>query len=165
MAQQKFVVKIPNDYSPLEREAISERIIEFVIKRTQESKDFEGNRFPKYSKAYKNSLDFKIAGKTGKVDLTLSGEMLNSIVKLNDRAGSITIGFEDGDPNNGKAEGNIKGTYGSSVPNPAKARRFLGISDNDLDDILSEFPIENERNALELIAISRIAREFTGAST
>jgi len=163
MAQQKTRINIPKEYGPLEREAIAERVIDRIIKRTQDGKDVNGDKFAKYSKAYKQSLEFKIAGKTNKVNLTLTESMLNSIEKLADRSGSITVGIPaDDTENNGKAEGNQKGTYGKKRQIAPK-RQFLGISDKELNSILKEFPLKDRESALEkaakLVASRRAARE------
>ena len=167
MAQQKVTIKIPKGYGPIEREAIAEDIIDRIIKRTQSGKDVSGEKFPGYSKSYKKSLNFKIAGKSSKVNLTLTEEMLNSIEILNSRSGSVTVGIPADDTrNNGKAEGNQKGTYGKKTPNPRKARKFLGLSDDELDKILKKYPQDKEglldiakKRAAEAVAARRAAKE------
>ena len=163
MAQQKVRVELPKDYGPLERRAIGERIIERIIKRTQSGKDVNGDKFAPYSKSYRESKNFKIAGKSKRVNLTLSEEMLNSIEVLRDRSGSVTVGFLPGDTrNNGKAEGNQKGTYGNSRP-VTRPRKFLGISQEELDKILEEFPISEDRGidaAAQLLAARQLGGEL-----
>ena len=79
--------------------------------------------------------------------------MLKDMKKLSDTSSSITIGYEAGSESNGKAEGNIKGTYGSTkmtkkdpktgkrVPRVMKKRDFLGISDNQLNRIIKEYKV------------------------
>lgn len=148
MPQQKTIIKIPSTYKPSERLAIGAEIIDYIIDRTKSGKDKNNKPFPGYSKEYVKSLEFKIAGKSkGNVNLTLSGEMLESMKVLNHRSGEIIIGFDKDDENNGKAEGNIKGTYGSTTPKPGKKRDFLGIDKDDLKDkILSQFP-EKDKEA------------------
>lgn len=96
----------------------------------------DGEKFPGYSAAYKNSLNFKLAGKTSKVNLTLSGEMLDSLEILQAKRGKIVIGYQKDSEMNGRAEGNILGTYGTNTPNPSKARNFMELSDNELSKIL-----------------------------
>lgn len=71
--------------------------------------------------------------------------MLNSIELLKHKNGEIVIGFDKGDKElNSKAEGNIKGTYGTDRPNPKKARDFLGIKASDLKNILDKYPIKDK---------------------
>jgi hypothetical protein len=121
---------------PEQRLKLADLVIEHIVDRTQRGLDKDGNPFPKYSKSYINSLDFKNAGKSpGKVDLQLSGDMLASIKLLSQRNGNLMIGFENGTTENSKAEGNIEGSYGRS-PNPSKARDFLGIDKQKLNQLI-----------------------------
>jgi len=85
------------------------------------------------------SLDFKAAGKSRSVDLTLSGDMLAAIELLGHKKGQITVGYENGTDENARAEGNQLGTYGQKSPNPKKARAFLGIAKEDLEKILRSY--------------------------
>lgn len=118
-------------------ELIAEEIIDFIIERTKNGKGMDGERFPGYSKAYKDSLDFKIAGKTNKVDLTLSGEMLDSIELIQAKKGKIKFGYSDSNDMAGRAEGNILGSYGGT-PNSKKARNFLEISPKEIAKIVKK---------------------------
>lgn len=165
---QRVRIDIPEDYKPSERIAIAEEVIDFIIERSKKGKDVENNSFPKYSKSYKNSKDFKIAGKSSNVDLTLSGDMLNSIQLISHKKGSVLIGFDRGDStNNGKAEGNQIGSYGQKSGNPERARKFLGIQEKDLDKILKKYPKGTEeekkktrQRAIDIVrASSAITRE------
>lgn len=107
-------------------------MIERIVERTDQGRDKEGKAFAKYSKDYINSLDFKVAGKGKTPNLQLSGDMLASIKLLDSTRNWIEIGFEKGTEENGKADGNIRGTYGQSSP-VGPARDFLGITDNPKD--------------------------------
>lgn len=147
MAQQKFTIDVPESYDSDTRRSIGIDIIDRIIERTKsgknkENKDFSGEA-GKYTDGYKKSFDFKLAGKGSNVNLTLSGEMLNSMEVLETSRGSITIGYRENDPNNAKAEGNILGSYGRD-PNPSKARDFLGITDGEMDQILKKYPISED---------------------
>lgn len=139
---QRVKINIPKRFGPVERQAIAQDVIDFIVERTKSGKNVDGKQFPGYSKSYTKSLDFKIAGKSkSKVDLTLSEEMLNSIGLLNHSSGELLVGFDKTDDKlNGKAEGNQLGTYGQPKPIKGKARPFLGISSADLKKILSNYP-------------------------
>lgn len=117
---------------------MADLIIERIVERTNQGKNVNGKAFPKYSKEYMDSLDFKNAGKSesGTVNLQLSGDMLAAIKLLSNSKTSLVIGFEKGSEENAKADGNIRGTYGSDKPNPKKARPFLGISKDELSEIV-----------------------------
>jgi hypothetical protein len=140
---QKFSLNLKG-YSPEEREAIAVKVIDQIVKRTQSGKDKNGEPFAPYSGEYRRSQNFKIAGKGSKVDLTLSGDMLDSIRVLTNQPGKVTIGFERGTTENGKADGNIRGTYGQSASVGPK-RDFLGITKEELRGILNEFPKGTDR--------------------
>lgn len=134
---QKFKVDLTGlGLDENQRAEVADLVIERIVERTQQGKDKDGKRFAGYSKAYKDSLDFKVAGKTSKVDLQLSGDMLAAIEALDVTRRSITIGFEPGSDENAKADGNIRGTYGQSKPIPGKARDFLGITNRELAKIV-----------------------------
>lgn len=151
---QKEDIEIPKGFKPLQRLAVAEDIIDYILIRTSKGKDRNGEAFPKYSKAYKESLDFKNAGKTSRVDLELSGDMLAELSILQTMSGAVRIGYERGSEENAKADGNIRGTYGKKTPNKAKARDFLGIEPKALNKIISKHlnkPTEADR--LELLPL------------
>lgn len=138
MAQMKTRIELPKGLSPNDREIILEEVVDFIKKRTRKGKDKDNRSFAAYSKEYKQSLDFKNAGKSGsKVNLVLSGDMLAALDVLSHRNGSGFIGYESGTEENSRAEGNIKGTYGQRKPISGKKRDFLGITEKDLEKVLN----------------------------
>lgn len=162
MSWIKKEILIPNDYSSDDAETMAEEILNFIIERSKKGNGSDGEKFPGYSDSYKKSLDFKIAGKSSKVDLTLSGEMLDSLEVLSAKKGKIVIGFEKGSDMNARAEGNILGSYGQSKPNPSKARNFMELSNNELSKIIKSLDIlprdvqnkiakEAKKGAIEMI--------------
>jgi len=162
MAHQKFELSIDSRYDAADQAEIAREVIDFIVDRSRDGIDKDGNKFPAYSKEYRESLDFRIAGKSNSVNLTMSGEMLNSIELLSREAGRLTIGFQAGTQINDQAEGNILGTYGQTTPDSRKARDFLGISQSDLSGILARFPIEEaprspvDVEATPTLALSRL---------
>lgn len=120
-----------------QREEVADLIVERIVNRTvKEGRDRYGDKFPKYSDSYKESLDFKIAGKSkSKVDLQLSGDMLAALKVLDVTSRSVLIGYDKGAEENGRVEGNRLGSYGGD-PNPKKARDFLGLTDDELRKIV-----------------------------
>jgi hypothetical protein len=135
--------------SPDQKDEVADLIIERIVNRTDQGKDKDGRKFAGYSKSYKESLDFKVAGKTNKVDLQLSGDMLAALSVLDQTSRSVVIGFERGSEENAKADGNIRGTYGKPTPDPKKARDFLGISERELIKIVKFVQSEDEKIALK----------------
>jgi hypothetical protein len=148
---QRAKIQIPDFYGPTEREAIAREVLDHIRNRTQKKNvDKNGKPFPKYSKEYVESLNFKIAGKNNRVDLTLSGDMLGAMDLLNHKSGEIMIGFENGSPENAKADGNIRGTYGQKSPT-GKARDFLGIEKSALREILNKYPKDKAKQRAEMV--------------
>lgn len=156
---QKFSLNLKG-YKPVEREAIAIEVIDFIRERTKKGLDKDGNVFPKYTKGYENSLNFKIGGKSkGQTpDLTLSGDMLDSIKMLRNTP-EIEIGFAYGSFENAKADGNIRGTYGDSSAHPKRAKPFLGISQTELEKILKKYPKTNKEKSLNRAEIITSAKE------
>jgi hypothetical protein len=145
---QRFTVEIPRNIKPDAREMLADEIMDFIRDRvTGKNLDKRNKPLPEYSKEYAKSLEFKIAGKSkDDVNLTLSGDMLGALTLLDHRSGKLTIGFENGTPENAKADGNIRGTYGKSKPVGPK-RDFLGLTQSDLERILTKF-IDNNPDQL-----------------
>lgn len=161
--QQKVTIKFPSEFkfSQPEQVAIGREIVKFIRERTEKGLDKDNNRFPGYSTAYKKSLDFKNAGKSSRVNLRLTGDMMSSIKLLEfEKKNQITIGLDKGDEDNGKMEGNRLGTYGTDTPKPKKARDPLGIDPDDLLKILRKFKKQPEA-LTEVIEETR--DEITGA--
>lgn len=144
MTWKRVKIAIPKGYKPREREAIGSEVVDYIVNRTQNGLNKNNRNFPGYSDAYKKSLDFKIAGKSNNVNLTLSGDMLASLKVLSHKNGEIVVGFDRGDKNNNaKATGHITGVYGNSKR--VKKRDFLGITKKDLNSkILSNYPLNDE---------------------
>ncbi len=151
--QQKFKVDLSDyDMTPAQKREFADLAIERIYDRANEGKhlDASGSRvvpMPKYSASYVDSLDFKIAGKSkNKPDLQLSGDMLASIKLLKPLRDGVEIGFAASDrENNGKAEGNMLGTYGTDTPNAKKARRFLGLTPKEIREIAAMVVTDGKR--------------------
>lgn len=124
------------------------RVIDEIIKRTKSGIDRHGKSLGTYSGTYKGSLIFKIyKGGETKVNLTLTGEMLSSLV---DKASKFNIIIElDGEENKAKAEGHITGKLGKF--GRAKPRDFLGLPKTVERQIMKE-SISAIRNNSPLVA-------------
>lgn len=168
---QRFTVDVPKGLSADEREAIADEVIDFIRDQAKAGRGITGTEagvggrrkdFPGYSKAYVESLNFKIAGKSkNEVNLTLSGDTLGAISLLGHKPGQLTIGFEKGSQENAIADGNIRGTYGTDSPDPKRARNFLGLTKKELELIIERVtPEDAEINA----AAKRAQRRMGGSS-
>lgn len=134
--QLKLRLTIPRDFSSTERELVGRLVIEFIEDRTAKGLDINNRAFPAYSKDYIGSLDFKISGKTRKVNLSQTGDTLASIELLSHGPGSITIGYDAGSFENDKAVWLQRSDNGVS-------RKFLGLTDGDLQRFVSQ--VKSER--------------------
>jgi len=106
-----------------------ERAIDAILERTLQGKDKRDNSFVAYSKAYKESREFAIFGKSSRVNLRLSGQMHASVhVNGTDRTG-VTIAITDVEQER-KARRHINGS------GPLPVRDFWGLSKEDQSDIL-----------------------------
>lgn len=153
MNYRSFKVKIPKNLPDNVRKAIATEIIDHVIDRTQQkNQDKNGTRFPSYSDSYKNSFEF-IFKSSSSPDLTLSGEMLNSMELVKDSDGELEIGYSQSanDDLLGKVEGNVRGSYGQPTGNRSKARNFLGIEKDELTKILNKYKDETASIRAEII--------------
>lgn len=129
-------------------------IIRTIRARTEAGKDKNGAPFHGYSQEYKDSLEFRIAGKSeSHVNLRLTGEMMSGMEVLwaNPASGSVAIGFRDS-TDRGKAHGHITGANGK-LP----VRDFLGISSDELASILSKVPDPDKLVRAQAIAAKQLA--------
>ncbi len=139
-AWQRVRIPIPPGYKPDDRREIADAIVEMIRDRTalgvgvkKRGGSFQNYDFPEYTPEY-----IKFKG-SKKVDLRLSDEMMDELGVISVSTDSVLVGFEAGTDVNAKAEGNQIGSYGRD-PNPRKARRFLGITKEELDAILAPYP-------------------------
>lgn len=103
-----------------------------------------------YSKQYADSLDFKAAGKSkGKVNMTLTGDMLASI-QVEDRPGNKIAIVIDGEKEILKAYNHLTG---DTVPK----RPFFGASKTDVKETIHDF--QEEIDSIETREGSRTAEQ------
>lgn len=153
-------IRIPKGYKPEARKAIAEDIIDFIINRSLKGKDVNQENFAPYSKEYIKSKDFKLAGKGKKPNLRLSFDMLNSLDLRSHEAGNLRIGIDANDKTNqDKAEGNETGSYGKSSGSRKKARKFIGIKREDLNEILSKYPLRDRKLLGDIVSAAQTRRE------
>lgn len=163
----KTTLSLPKAYSPIERVAIAQDVIDYIVERTKAGKGPGNSKWSgeagKYSAAYMKSVEFRASGKSKDVNLKLSGDMLDAIGIINDKAGAITVGITDEDQV-GKAEGNIRGTYGKQSSIRGKARPFLSLTNDELKKILRNYPIDNraesKAQAETVVSVSDAAKEY-----
>lgn len=109
-----------------------QRMVDEIVERTKRGKDMHNKSLGHYSKSYKESLIFQIYDKKDPVDLTLTGEMLESISAEDSR---YTIIIDVDADNRDKAEGHITGKLGRARARP---REFLGLPEGLVVDLFKE---------------------------
>ena len=127
------------DVDSAKAEAIGQELIDLMIERTTEkSKSVDGRPLPSYSKPYKESETFKQYGKTNKVDMTLSGDMLGSIDVL-EAGDTVKIGFIDTLQSN-KAYGHMTGMKKHPfLDGKVEARKFFGVGVGAIEDVVAKY--------------------------
>ena len=128
------------------RAEIARAVIEEIVERTQnKSLNKDGKKLAAYSKTYRESLDFELAGKTGKVNLTMTGDMLAALDILEVQRRKATIGIDGETEESDRAHGHITGA------NNLPVRNFLGISNRALARIIAENSDLTQYRALEFV--------------
>lgn len=122
--------------NPQFRYYLAQNLIKRIQDNTDSGKDKDGrtiSSYAPYSRSYKKSLAFRVYGKTNKVNLTLTGEMLASIVESKKDRGDIVLQFEGSD-NKLKAAVHINGSNKKGIPQ----RDFFGLPSEQEVSILKE---------------------------
>lgn len=142
-------------------EAFSQAVLDHIKERTQSGRDVNGNLFAPYSKAYKDSLAFKVYGKGKKVNMTLTGDMLETMF-TDASNGKLTIKL-DGDQNNVKAFAHITGFQGHpTLDGKVRPRQFFGVTDKDLAKIAENFKpkLTAAANNNDMIILNKLKKLF-----
>lgn len=167
MAWMRTEINLPEGFDTEDSQELADEILSYILDRTKKGEGMDGKKFAGYSNSYANSFDFKVAGKSkNKVNLTLSSEMLDSLEVLSASSKKIVIGFEKGNEEiNGRAEGNILGTYGQSSPIAGKARNFLELSSKEVANIIQKLDlvpkdIRREINQVSGDLANQIVKKF-----
>lgn len=148
--QKKKRIQLPPDFDSTDRVQAAQLIIDTIVTRTMNNIDSNGKRFKNYSESYANSLEFKIAGKSkNDPNLTLSGDMLNSIQLLEQGPGFITLGFNEGTPENDKAVWAERSDNGP-------VRAFLNVQESELQTIIAQVRTDRPRS-LDALATDELA--------
>lgn len=130
-----LLINLPQNLNNLQREAIGLDVIDFIIERTKSGVDINHEPFADYKQSYKNTFEYKIGhGGSSDVNLTLTGEMLETITLLSHGVGFIKLGFSDADA--AKKAKWISSPTGQKA-GKQKPRRFFGINDKDLNKIIN----------------------------
>lgn len=129
-AQNTAVFFVSDRYDAGERRAIGNEIIDYIRQRTEQGEGIGGEDFGTYSQSYQQSPEFEVAGKSpSPINLTLTGDMMDTLQVIDVSVpGRIEIGFPGGTPENDR-----------SVWMADKGYAFLGLTESELDEVLSFF--------------------------
>lgn len=129
--KELFGVDLSDDDSL--KQAIGQFLIDRMLERVDSGKGIGGVKLKSpYSKEYSKSLEFKAAGKSrGKVNMSLTGDMLASIDLLSTDGNKIKIGIED--------DSQIPKAYNHQTGDTVPARPFFGFTKSELADIKKQF--------------------------
>lgn len=136
LTDQRFI-----GISETQRSAIANEIINTIQDRTAKGLDKDGLPFASYTESYKNSAHFKDAGKSSKVNLVFSNEMMNSLDYLPELSNgpNITIGFRNGSEENQRAQYVIEG-HGRKGDFTQAKRNPMGLTGSEQIRIKSMVP-------------------------
>lgn len=113
------------------RMAIAQKVIDYIVKRTQEGKDISGKNLAKYHPDYVASAEFELAGKSkNEVNMTLTGNMLAQLDMLSDSPNTIRIGWDDNNE--------ILKAYNHNIGDTVTKREFFGITSKEAKEVILE---------------------------
>lgn len=136
------IFQVPTSFTHEMKKYAAQLIVQKIKNNTKKGISADGSPFPKYSKSYKESLDFENAEKTSKVNLELTGDMIASLDVISIDKASVTIGYSKDSEFAGQVEGNQIGSYGQDSGNSKVARPFIGLPSSELKDILDRVQLE-----------------------
>lgn len=129
--KELFGVDLSEDESL--KQAIGQVLIDQMLSRVESGKGIGGVKLKSpYSKRYADSIEFKAAGKSkGKVNMTLTGDMLASVNVVSTEGNKIKIGIDNDDQ--------VAKAYNHQTGDTVPARPFFGFTKGELSEIKSKF--------------------------
>ena len=132
------------------KQLYGQRVVDRIVDRTRdENIDRFGKSLGTYSKTYKESTIFQIYKSGTDVNLTQTGDMLESLNHVDSKY-TIIVQLE-GDENKGKAQGHITGILGKF--GRAKKRDFLGLPQKELISIFKDSMKDYRADAIAEILV------------
>jgi len=151
---QTFTIEVDENYTASDREAIGEDIVDQIVDDTASGINSKtGKNFRKLSEDYA-AYKRKVVG-SSKANIKFSGETLGSMrfIKSKSGKGKVTVGYNAGTEANAKAKGHITGEA------TGKVRNFLQTSKKKINDIVSQYPIEDKEAKKKAIEAALALRE------
>lgn len=139
--ETKLRIELPEQLNKTDRKIVSERIIEFIRKRTKAGNSQIHKKWPgrtadsagRYTDEYA-----EIKGRKSPVDLKNSENMLNAMKHFSgkDKKGETTIGYNSGTKEERKAHGHSNGYINNNLK---KSRPFINILKKDVAGIVTDY--------------------------
>jgi len=148
---------------------IGQAIIDYIDTRVEDGMGLGREKLKSpYTKDYSESLDFKAAGKSrGKVNMSLSDDMMSSIDIVETKGAKITYGITDSEQAV-KAYGHQTGFSGHpTIPEGKYKRPFFGVTKEEIKKyILDEFKDEiKAKKVTSTSEINKVIGELRGRRT
>jgi hypothetical protein len=144
------------------RAVFYEAAIELLQKRLDEGRSVNG-QLGNYSKSYKDSLAFKVFGKSNPVNMKLSGDMLASITELDSKGLSMKIGIND-EIEASKAYAHMTGFKDHpTLDGKVRKREWFGWTDKELKSIADAIkPEVNKKNTISDAIALKLLDKLSG---
>lgn len=126
-----------------------------IVKRTESGLSWRGQPFKRYDESYVESDAFEAWGKTKKVNMNLSGDMLGllSIIKVD--INTVTIGWTD--------PVEILKVYNHNTGDTVAKREFFNLSEKELNQLYDSAKPDIEEALEEEAETDRWAKLFATA--
>jgi len=117
---------------PSIREAIAQDIIDHIVDRAKNGKSINNQNLKKYDKDYVSSTTFKAYDKSpGEINMTLTGQMLDSVGVIESFGPMIKIGIDDPDQ--------APKAYNHQVGDTLPKREWFGVRDKEIEEIVASY--------------------------
>jgi hypothetical protein len=119
-----------------------------LVDRLEQGRGVDG-KLDTYSDSYKDSLAFKVFGKTNTVNMQLTGDMVAAIEELDSSGTKLKIGIKD-KTESAKAFGHMTGMEGHKyLDGKVPVRNWFGWTDKELKEIANSIkPEVNKKNSI-----------------
>jgi hypothetical protein len=144
------------------RAVFFEAAVDRLQKRLDEGRSVNG-QLGTYSESYKNSLAFKVFGKSNPVNMQLTGDMLTSISELDSKNSKMKIGIID-ELEAAKAYAHMTGFKGHpTLDGKVRKREWFGWTDKELKEIANAIkPEVNKKNTISDAAALKLLEKLVG---
>lgn len=113
------------------RDSFAQDVIDHIVQRSQSGKSINNRGFKKYDEDYVESDTFRAYGKSTDVNMTLTGQMLDSVDVLESGGTSFKIGIND--------PSQAPKAYNHQVGDTLPKREWFGVRDAELQSLADKY--------------------------